>query len=111
MVPSAQLVTEERKLKMIDINLLKENPADFDLALKKQQDFEKNGRFNEDENENTYEGCDPVDETFNYLRRRYRDRLKHMIYLRSLKRYCKKINRELTNLKVVLHEYLVLSYL
>lgn len=86
---------------MIDINILKETPQDFELALQKQKEFEKAGRFNEDENENTYVGCDPVDETFNYLRRRYRDRIKHMVYMRSIKKYSKKINRELTNLKVV----------
>ena len=85
----------------MDINILKEKPADFEDALAKQKIFEREGKFNQDENEITYEGCDPVDETFNYLRRRYRDRLKHFFYIRALKKYCKKINRELTNLKVV----------
>lgn len=85
----------------MDINLLKESPAEFEEALKKQKEFELAGNFNQDENENTYEGCDPVDETFNYLRRRSRDRIKHFFYMRALKKYCKRINRELTNLKVV----------
>lgn len=85
----------------MDINLLKESPADFADALKKQKEYERAGKFNLDENENTYEGCDPVDETFNYLRRRYRDRIKHFFYIRELKKYCRKINRGLTNLKVV----------
>ena len=85
----------------MDINILKETQADFEAALQKQKEFEKAGIFNQDENENTYEGCDPVDETFNYLRRRYRDRVKHFFYIRTLKKYCKKINRGLTNLKVV----------
>lgn len=86
---------------MLDVNLLKESAEDFADAQQKQQEFEKIGNFNQDENENTYEGCDPVDETFNYLKRRYRDRFKHAIYIRAMKRYSKKINRELTNLKVV----------
>ena len=85
----------------MDINLLKESPADFEDALKKQKAFELAGDFNQDENENTYEGCDPVDETFNYLRRRARDRWKHFFYMRALRKYCRRINRELTNLKVV----------
>lgn len=86
---------------VVDINILKETQADFEQALEKQKEFERAGIFNQDENENTYEGCDPVDETFNYLKRRYRDRLKHMFYMRALRKYCKKINHELTNLKVV----------
>ncbi len=85
----------------MDINILKETQKDFADALEKQKELERDGNFNQDENENTYEGCDPVDETFNYLRRRYRDRLKHFFYLRALKKYCRKINTELTNLKVV----------
>lgn len=86
---------------MLDINLLKTNAAEMEVARQKQQELEKAGIFNQDEHENTYDGSDPVDETFNYLKRRYRDRLKHMFYMRALKKYCKKINRELTNLKVV----------
>lgn len=86
---------------MLDINMLKETRADFEDAVKTHTEFERIGIFNQDENENTYDGCDPVDETFNYLRRRYRDRIKHFFYLRALKRYCKKVNKELTNLKVV----------
>lgn len=85
----------------MDINILKETQKDFADALEKQKELERDGNFNQDENENTYEGCDPVDETFNYLRRRYRDRLKHFFYLRALKKYCRKINTELINLKVV----------
>ncbi len=85
----------------MDINILKESPAEFEAALKKQKEFELVGNFNQDENENTYEGCDPVDETFNYLRKRYRDRIRHFFYLRQLKKYCRKINKGLTNLKVV----------
>lgn len=86
---------------MIDINTLKENQKDFEHDLARQKELEREGKFNIDENENTYDGCDPVDETFNYLRRRYRDRLKHFFYMRALKKYCRKINRELTHLKVV----------
>lgn len=85
----------------MDINILKETQEDFAHSLEKQEEFERIGNFNQDENENTYEGSDPVDETFNYLKRRYRDRLKHMFYMRALRKYSKKINRELTNLKVV----------
>ena len=85
----------------MDINILKETQADFEKSLKKQKEFELAGNFNQDEDEINYDACDPVDETFNYLRRRYRDRFKHFFYIRTLKKYCRKINRQLINLKVV----------
>ncbi len=86
---------------MIDVNMLKENQADFDDDVRRRTQYERDGEFNRVTDESSYDACDPVDETFNYLRRRYRDRIKHFFYLRALKKYCKKINRELTNLKVV----------
>jgi 1-acyl-sn-glycerol-3-phosphate acyltransferase len=86
---------------MIDVNMLKECQADYDDDVKRRTQYERDGEFNRVTDESSYDACDPVDETFNYLRRRYRDRIKHFFYLRALKKYCRKINHELTSLKVV----------
>ncbi len=85
----------------MDVNFLKEAQADYEEDVRRRTQYERDGDFNHVTDESSYDACDPVDETFNYLRRRYRDRIKHFFYLRALKKYCKKINKELTNLKVV----------
>ena len=91
---------------MLDINILKSTAEEFSAYQQKQKEFEQAGRFNEDLVENTFDGCEPVDENFDYLKLHYLDKLKHQFYLNALKQYNKKIHRELTNLKVVGRENL-----
>lgn len=92
---------------MLDINILKVTQAEFAYSRQRQAELELAGRFNEDETENTYDNCEPVDESFDYLKRGLVNQIKHAVYMRALKKYGKKINRELTNLKVVGRENLV----
>ena len=47
---------------MLDINMLKETRADFEDAVKTHTEFERVGIFNQDENENTYDGCENTNE-------------------------------------------------
>lgn len=91
---------------MLDVSILKSTAAEFEAGVKKQKALEKAGRFNEDLVVNTFDGCLPVDENFDYFRRGLINRMKHWFYLGAMKRYCKKINREATNLKVVGRENL-----
>ena len=91
---------------MLDVNILKSNQQDFENSLQIQQKLEKAGRFNEDEVENTFDGCEPVDENFDYLKRGFVARIKHWFYMRALKIYGRRINRGLTNLQVVGRENL-----
>ena len=76
---------------MIDINILKENQTVFNDDVKRRTQYERDGEFNHVTDESSYDACDPVDETFNYLRRRYRDRWKHFWYMRALKNIAKKL--------------------
>ena len=91
---------------MLDVHTLKNTAAEFAAKQEKQQALEKAGDFNVDLIENTMDGCLPVDENFDYLKRGFMNRLKHWFYLRAFKRYAKQINRELINLKVVGRENL-----
>ena len=91
---------------MLDANILKSTSAEYEAGVKKQQALEKAGQFNEDLGESTFGVCLPVDENFDYLKRGFINRIKHWFYLSAMKRYSKKINRELTNLKVVGRENL-----
>ena len=81
---------------MLDINIWKVTQAEFEQSLQIQKKLEKAGLFNQDEIENTYENCEPVDESFDYLKRGLRNKIKHWIYMTALKKYGKKINRELS---------------
>ena len=91
---------------MLDINILKVSAQEFEFSKKRQQELEKAGLFNDHEDEITYDNCEPVDESFDYLKRGFRNRMKHWFYMRALKIYNKRINRQLTNLKVVGRENL-----
>lgn len=97
--PDTKAIKEIKQ--MLDVNSLKETQETFDEDVQRRKVYEREGKFNQNTDECSYDACDPVDETFNYLRRHYRDRWKHFWYMRALKKYCNKINRELTNLKVV----------
>lgn len=90
----------------LDINILKENPQEFAEAVKVHNQFELNGEFNSDENENSLDSCEPLTKDFPFIRKGLKYAIKHAIYTRAYKWYAKKINKELTNLKVVGRENL-----
>ena len=80
--------------------MLKE-PADFVAECKKKEaEFELNGIFNTDVNENTMEGAEPVTADFPYIKKGFKNALKHFIYLTALRIYTNQANKKLTNLKV-----------
>ena len=91
---------------MLDVNMLKSTADDFAAAQAKQVALERDGRFDEDMGGAVFAACDPVDENFDYLRRGFKNRLKHRFCLRAVKKYTKIINRQLTNLQVVGRENL-----
>ncbi len=91
---------------MLDVNILKISAEEMAANKKVQQEFEKNGNFNQDEHVNTFDGCEPVDETFDYYKRGLVNGIKHWFYTRALKIYQRNVNRGLTNLKIVGQENL-----
>lgn len=86
---------------MLDVNILKINADEMAANKEIQQSLEQAGRFNQDEHINTFDGSEPVDESFDYYKRGFKNRLKHWFYTCALKNYQHKINRQLTNLKIV----------
>ncbi len=91
---------------MLDVNILKEGPKEFEEFVKIHNQFEIDGEFNIDENENSMDGCEPITEDFPFIRKGFKYAIKHWFYTCAYKRYANKINRELTNLKVVGRENL-----
>ena len=64
----------------LNVNMLKE-PADFVAECKKKEaEFELNGIFNTDVNENTMEGAEPVTADFPYIKKGFKNAIKHFIY-------------------------------
>ncbi len=90
----------------IDINVFKDSKEDFERYLKIQQELELQGRFSEDEEAPSYDGCDPITEDYPFISKGLGAKIRHAIYTNILRRYTKKINKELINLKVVGRENL-----
>lgn len=85
----------------LNINILKE-PADFVKKCKeKQKILELNGEFNLEENENSTENAEPVTEDFSYIKKGFKNWIKHLFYLNCVRIYSHLINKKLTNLKVI----------
>ena len=85
----------------LSINILKE-PADFVAECKeKEKELELQGLFNTDENENSMDGAEPVTEDFPYIKKGFKNWVKHWFYLNCVRIYSHLINKNLTNLKVV----------
>ncbi len=87
-------------MKLLDVNLLKEDAKEFKKYSKVHETLEKNGEFFVDENENSLEGCEPLTEDFPFIRKGFKYALKHSFYIKAMKLYTKKVNKELTNLKI-----------
>ncbi len=87
-------------MKLLDVNLLKESLEEKEKYDSIREELEKTGQFHTDENENSLEGCEPVDENFPYIRKGLKYSIKHKIFTSAMKIYCKKINKELTHLKI-----------
>ena len=86
---------------MLDINILKENVDDVKKYKQREQEFEKLGMFNEDVDDISPDSFFPVDENFEFIKKGFKNFIKHKVYLSILKKYTKLINKNLTNLKVV----------
>lgn len=86
---------------MIDVNIFKESKEEFDSCKEKEREFELEGLFNNDSNENSMDGADPLTADFPFIRKGFKYQLKHFFYMQAMKYYTKKVNREVTNLKVV----------
>ena len=85
----------------LNINILKE-PTEFVSACKnKEKELELSGSFNEEENENNINNADPITEDFPYIKKGFKNAVKHWFFLSCLKFYTNLINKKLTNLKVV----------
>lgn len=85
----------------LSINILKE-PADFVAECKKtEEQLELNGLFNTEENENSMDNAEPVTENFPYIKKGFKNAVKHWFYLNCVRIYSHLINKNLTNLKVI----------
>ena len=85
----------------LSINILKE-PADFVAECKKtEEELELQGLFNTEENENSMENAEPVTEDYSYIKKGFKNSIKHWFYLNCVRVYTFFVNRKLTNLKVV----------
>lgn len=84
----------------LDVNMLKENAEEVAKCKKIEEQFELDGNFNSHTNENSMEGYEPVDENFPYIKKGLKSKIKHFVYLKALKFYTNKVNKQLTNLKV-----------
>lgn len=91
---------------MLDINILKENADDVKKYNLKEQEFEKVGLFNEDVDEVSPDSYYPVDENFEFIKKGFKNFIKHKLYISALKKYTKLINKHLTSLKIVGNENL-----
>ena len=86
---------------MLDINILKENADDVKKYKLREQEFEKLGMFSEDVDDVSPDSYFPVDENFEFIKKGFKNFIKHKVYLSVLKKYTKLINKNLTNLKIV----------
>ena len=86
---------------MLDINILKENADDVKKYKFKEQEFEKTGQFNEDVDDIDPNSFFPVDENFEFIKKGFKNFVKHHVYLSVLKKYTKLINKNLTNLQII----------
>lgn len=85
----------------LSINILKE-PAEFVAECKKkEEEFELNGQFNEEANENSMDNAEPVTAEYPYIKKGFKNACKHWFYLNCVRIYSHLINKNLTNLKVV----------
>ncbi len=84
----------------LDINILKENPQEFETYSKMLPEFEKDGKFTVDQDTVDPNSYDPIDETFPYIRKGLVWALRQKIYNNVLNSYTKKINQNLTHLKI-----------
>lgn len=87
-------------MKLLDVNMLKENPKEFEEYSKMIKDYEKEGKFTLDQDVVDPNSYDPIDENYPYIHKGLKYAVKHWVYLRAMKLYTQKINKELSNLKV-----------
>lgn len=86
---------------LFDINLLKENVDDVKRYKQREAEFEKTGQFNNDVDDIDPNSFDPVTEDYEFIKKGFKNAVKHKFYLYLLNRYTKRINKNLTNLKIV----------
>ena len=89
-----------------DVHFLKENADDVKKYREIQRQFEKEGKFNNDVDIVPPETYFPVDENFIFIKKGFKNFVKHKFYKMILNKATKMVNKELTNLKVVGHENL-----
>lgn len=86
---------------MLDINILKENADDVKKYKQKEQEFENSGIFNSDVDEVSPDSYFPIDENYEFIKKGFKNHIKHKFYISALKKYTKLINKNLTNLKII----------
>ena len=86
---------------LFDINLLKENADDVKKYREIQKQCESQGIFDRDIDQIDPNSFYPVTEDFKFIKKGPIFNIKKCVYMSILKHYTKKINKELTNLKVV----------
>lgn len=84
---------------MLDYKMLIEPEEFVKECQAKHLELERNGLFNEDENENSMDGANPVDENFPFIRKGLKYNIKRLFYLAGMKIYTKRIAKYL-NIKV-----------
>lgn len=86
---------------LFDINLLKENVDDVKKYKQREAEFERTGQFNNDVDDIDPNSFDPVTEDYEFIKKGFKNAIKHKVCLFLLNRYTKRINKNLTNLKIV----------
>lgn len=91
---------------MLDINILKDSYEDAVKYEQNRKQYELNGKFFEDQDPVVEGSYEPLTEDFPFIRKGPIWAIKSFIYNTALNKYTKKINKELTNLKIVGQENL-----
>lgn len=76
---------------MLSVDILKEDPNEYKKYMTIQEQFEREGNFNTDINENSYDGTLPVTEDFEFIKKGIKNAFKHAIYSTAMRIYTNKI--------------------
>jgi len=85
---------------MLDYQMLIEPKEFVEECQQRSIEFERQGLFDKEQNENSMDGAIPVDENFPFIRKGLKFNLKKFIYLTGMKIYTRKIAKYL-NFEVV----------
>lgn len=86
--------------KQVDVSILKNSQERFEELQRIGVELEKQGKFHQDQDEPAPDSWYPVDENYPYIKKGLINSIKSALYYKGLRKYAKRINRELCNLTV-----------